>query len=495
VALAALLLASKLDTAIHLPPAALGDAFIRVTPSEIVIPVLTALGVWAKRLILVGVVVVTLLAAAEIAVRTARDGSVRRVPAAGCFAALLLLEYLLQPPVTSSHAVGVAAALAAGVAFGAALGLLGTRRAASPLLATDEPRRARGTRRELIFDGAVLGLTLAGGLGAARAIGGGVGEAVLACGAGARRVAVPPDPRFPRIAGLPTRLTTADDHYVVDINLNKPALGAGRWSLEVDGLVAAPLRLRLADLTCDFPVREEVSVLTCIDNQVGGHLVGSSSWRGVGLADVLAAAHVRAPEDAAVVLRGADGYVAEIPLRDALHPSALLAFAQDGRPLTRSHGAPCRLRVPAFYGVKNVKWITSIEIVEQAEEDYWTSRGWDRFPRVRMSARIDVAGEDGSARAGVTTWIAGVAWAGTPGVERVEVTTDGGETWREAQLEAPAGEASWRRWAFRWTPPAAGRATVGCRAVDGDGVPQDRRERVAFPGGSSGYHLSDVYVS
>jgi DMSO/TMAO reductase YedYZ molybdopterin-dependent catalytic subunit len=204
---------------------------------------------------------------------------------------------------------------------------------------------------------------------------------------------------------------------------------------------------------------------------------------------------VRAPDDAAVVLRGADDYVAEIPLRDALHPSALLAFVQDGRPLTRSHGAPCRLRLPAFYGVKNVKWITSIEIVERPEEDYWTSRGWDRYPRVRMSARIDVAGDDESARVGVPTWIAGVAWAGVPGVDRVEVSTDGGERWRPAQLEAPAGAASWRRWALRWTPRATGRVTVACRTVDGVGVPQDERDRVAFPGGSSGYHLRDVYVA
>jgi DMSO/TMAO reductase YedYZ molybdopterin-dependent catalytic subunit len=196
-----------------------------------------------------------------------------------------------------------------------------------------------------------------------------------------------------------------------------------------------------------------------------------------------------------VVLRGADGYVAEIPLRDALDPSALLAFAQDGRPLTRSHGAPCRLRVPAFYGVKNVKWITSIEVVYDPEEDYWTARGWARYPRVRTSARVDVAGEDGSARAGVPTWIAGVAWAGIHGIERVEVTTDGGATWRPAQLEAPAGEDAWRRWAIRWTPRAAGRAPVGCRAVDGRGVAQEERERLAFPSGSSGYHLTDVYVS
>jgi DMSO/TMAO reductase YedYZ molybdopterin-dependent catalytic subunit len=491
VVLAALWIASTLEPDIHLPPAALGDAFIRITPSEIVIPVLTALGAWAKRLILVGVVAVTLLAAAELAVRTARDGSPRRVLAGAGFAALLLLEYLLHPPVTSSRAVGIAAALAAGIAFGAALGFLGSRRPARPVPATDEPQSARGTRRDLI----VLGATLAGGLGVARAIGGGAGDTSLPCGAGARRAAVPPDRRFPRIAGLPARLTSAEDHYVVDINLNKPAIGAQRWSLEVGGLVGAPLRLRLADLACDFAVHEEVSVLTCIDNQVGGHLVGSSSWRGVRLADVLAAADVRAPDGAAVVLRAADGYDAEIPLRDALHPSALLAFAQDGRPLTRSHGAPCRLRVPAFYGVKNVKWITSVEVVEHPKEDYWTSREWARYPRVRIGARIDVAGEDGSARAGTATWIAGVAWGGVPGVERVEVTTDGGETWRPARSEAPAGESSWRRWAFRWTPPAAGRVTVGCRAVDGEGQLQDERERVAFPSGSSGYHLRDVYVS
>lgn len=203
----------------------------------------------------------------------------------------------------------------------------------------------------------------------------------------------------------------------MDIDIVDPVVEASYWSLSVGGLVEESLELSFADLQRRFRLVEEHSVLTCISNPVGGDLVGSSSWTGVRLGEVLSSAGVR---DSAsdVVFRCADGYSDSIPLLAAFDPSAILAIAQNGRPLTQEHGFPCRLRAPAVYGVKNAKWVEEIEVTGQDYLGYWEERGWSDVANVRTQSRIDTV--ESEPRVGQPTWIAGVAWAGARGVNSVE---------------------------------------------------------------------------
>jgi len=152
--------------------------------------------------------------------------------------------------------------------------------------------------------------------------------------------------RLPAIAGRPAEVTPAAEHYVVDIDLVDPALDARDWALEIGGEVDRPLRLGVEALQRTFTLVEQISVLTCISNEVGGPLVGSSRWTGVRLADLLQRAEVRPGADA-IVFRCADGYTSALRLEQARSAEVLVAIAQDGRPLTSAHGFPCRLRVPA----------------------------------------------------------------------------------------------------------------------------------------------------
>jgi hypothetical protein len=92
-------------------------------------------------------------------------------------------------------------------------------------------------------------------------------------------------------------------------------------------------------------------------------------------------------------------------------------------------------------------------------------------------------------------WIAGIAWAGDRGIDRVEVTTDGGETWSEARLKPPAAADAWTLWAYRWTPERAGESTVAVRATDGDGNTQPAAAADPHPSGATGYHTRVVRVS
>ena len=195
------------------------------------------------------------------------------------------------------------------------------------------------------------------------------------------------------------------------------------------------------------------------------------------------------------VARAADGYSDSIPLEVARDPSVILAVSQNRRPLTREHGFPCRLRVPPIYGMKNVKWIESLEVVGADYEGYWQQRGWSDTAVVRTQSRIDVAGVDGSARTGEATWIAGVAWAGDRGVQRVEVSTDGGDTWAEARLRDAIGPLSWRQWVLEWTPERAGAAVIVCRATDGTGATQTEHNAPPHPAGATGWHHVEVTVT
>jgi len=289
---------------------------------------------------------------------------------------------------------------------------------------------------------------------------------------------------FPRISGRPPEVTPAADHYVVDIDLLDPSLDVKDWMLELDGEVARPLQVGVEALQRDFELVEEVSVLTCISNEVGGPLVGSSRWTGVRLADLLQRAGVK-PGAGEVVFRCADGYTSALTLAQARSPDVLLAIAQDGRPLLPVHGFPCRLRVPALYGMKNPKWLERIELRRTPFVAYWVQRGWSDRAVVRTMARIDVSPD---ARVGQPTWIAGVAWAGDRGVSAVEVSLDAGRSWRRARLQTPLSPLGWTQWAYRFVPGRPGVQSVQCRATDGFGRVQDATTRAPHPSGASGYH-------
>lgn len=212
---------------------------------------------------------------------------------------------------------------------------------------------------------------------------------------------------------------------------------------------------------------------------------GGARWRGLfdaGLQE----------EAVDVVFRCADGYSDSIPVTAALDPSVILAIAQNGRPLTREHGFPCRVRAPEVYGMKNAKWVKEIEVVGSDYNGYWEQRGWSDVAAVRTESRIDTAG---SPTIGQRTWIAGVAWAGTRGISRVDVSVDGGDRWVQTMMHRPLSPLGWTQWAYRWTPGEPGTYRITCRAVDGEGRLQDRTESPPHPSGASGYHEITVDVA
>lgn len=291
---------------------------------------------------------------------------------------------------------------------------------------------------------------------------------------------------FPEIDGLALEITPTHDFYVVSKNAFDPQVDSKSWRLVVAGMVENPLSLSYDEISA-LPSVEQYATLACISNEVGGDLIGNALWRGVRLGDILKQAKLK-PGVVDVVLRARDDYTDSIPLDRAMTDGTLLVYAMNGEPLTSEHGFPLRLLVPGIYGMKNVKWITRIEAVDFDFKGYWQRRGWDDRAEYKTLSRIDAPA--GSSTREVT--IAGIAFAGDRGISKVEVSSDGGRTWEQAEFKPGLSPYTWVLWQRQWTPENPGKHLVVVRATDGRGAVQRSQLAPPAPSGSSGYHAVTV---
>lgn len=292
-----------------------------------------------------------------------------------------------------------------------------------------------------------------------------------------------------RVVGLSPRITPTEDHYQISKNLFPPNVRERAWSLRIVGQVERELELSLADLRA-LPSVTRPSTLMCVSNTVGGDLIGTSEWTGVRLADLLEAAGVQ-PGANELVLRAADNYSDSFPLEDALREGTIVAYLQNGEPLTAAHGFPARVLVPGIYGMKNVKWVQEIELTDEDHLGYWQVRGWSDVATVKTMSRIDTERatrlDDGRVAVG------GIAYAGLRGVAGVEVSIDEGATWRPAQVEPAPNDLSWVRW-IALLETGAGRVDLRVRAIEPDGTVQTDERSRPLPDGADGHHQVRVDV-
>nr|MBA2294653.1 molybdopterin-dependent oxidoreductase [Actinomycetota bacterium] len=301
----------------------------------------------------------------------------------------------------------------------------------------------------------------------------------------ARRAPAAPAGAALDIPGLTPLYVPNDDFYRIDTALIVPQVDPDDWSLEVKGMVERPFTLTYAELLA-LPQIEADVTLSCVSNEIGGDLAGNARWQGVLLADLLQRAGVRSGATQ-VLGRSVDGFTAGFPTEVALDGrDAMVAIAMNGVPLPASHGFPARLVVPGLYGyVSATKWLAAIELTRFDEVDgYWIPRGWSKEGPIKTQSRIDVASRE---------VIAGVAWAPTRGIERVEVRVDE-RPWQEATLAAPLNDDTWRQWFMPWdaTP---GQYVIAVRATDGTGATQTAERTDVAPNGASGHHTIRVEIS
>jgi DMSO/TMAO reductase YedYZ molybdopterin-dependent catalytic subunit len=268
----------------------------------------------------------------------------------------------------------------------------------------------------------------------------------------------------------------SDNFYQVDIANVDPDPAREDWSLRIHGAVGSETTYDFADVEAMDHDHRFVS-LRCVGEQLNGRKLDTAVWTGVPLAELLDPADL---DGEYVMLRAADGFYEEFPV-EALE-DGFLAVGMNGRPLPRGHGAPARALIPGHWGEINVKWLTEIEILDEPATGYWEERGWHGTGPVNTVAKLWATNRLGDGRVEV----AGPAYAGTRGIRTVEVSTDGGDSWTEADLSDPLpGEDVWRQWAHRYE--ADGSHEVVVRAVDGTGTVQPEDESDAFPSGPSGW--------
>jgi len=301
----------------------------------------------------------------------------------------------------------------------------------------------------------------------------------------------------------PTELFYIRSHFLT------PKLDRASYQLRIDGAVRHPFTLSYEELR-NMRSETRVATLECAGNgrvflvpQVQGAqwelgAVSNAEWTGVPLRALLERAEL-AEDVCEIALEGADrgtpkeeplppgpiSYVWSVPLAKAMQSEVLVAYAMNGRDLSRDHGFPIRAIVPGHYGMASVKWLTRIEAVREpfrgywqtTDYAYWASKGGEPVRRalgeMKLKSQIARPRVYETLPANRIYTICGAAWAGETDVIGIAVSTDGGQTWAEADFVDPVRRHAWRRWRFDWlTPKKAGEYTLLARAKDANGVLQ-----------------------
>jgi DMSO/TMAO reductase YedYZ molybdopterin-dependent catalytic subunit len=413
-----------------------------------------------------------------------------------CIAAVLFAGVTLAANRVAEHTeTRIAGALAGGVlAFGLSFALvrapvvaLGAGVPVAVVTGVGSPRDAVPTvddsrRRAIGAVGSTAGLLVAAaGVGALRSGGGNLADAPGTDDAEERRQQADAAALAVESADLPGLVSEIDNFYNVDITEFEPELTADEWSLTISGETnGESLTVEYDDLT-ERSVEHRFVTLRCVGEDINDKKLDTAIWTGTPLRPLLEEVDPGG-QCGCAVLRGEDDYFVEYPT-DVLE-QGFLAWGMNGKELPPQHGHPVRILIPGHWGETNVKWLREIELIDEEVDGYWEQRGWEGTGTVKTVAKLWDEGittlDDGRIE------LAGHAYAGTRGVQAVEVSTDGGATWIGAELSDPLpGDDVWRQYRHVFEP--SGEHEVVVRAIDGNGDVQPREETDPFPTGSSGW--------
>ncbi|HET8722551.1 MAG TPA: sulfite dehydrogenase [Nitrospira sp.] len=293
-----------------------------------------------------------------------------------------------------------------------------------------------------------------------------------------------------------------------------PVIDPSAHRLLLHGLVARPLFFTIDDLH-RFPSVSRLAFIECSGNSREGWgavqdrtvqdvhgLTSTSEWTGVKLAALLDAAGVK-PEASWVLAEGADAaaLTRSVPLTEEVLSEAIVCYGQNGEALRPEQGYPLRLLVPGFEGNINIKWLRRLKVGVAPFMTRWeTSKYTDLLPDGRayqfslvMEAKSVITSPSGRQRLrpGFQE-IRGLAWSGRGRVTGVDVSVDGGRTWRPAELQEPVLPKCHTRFRLSWN--WNGQETIlQSRCADQTGYRQPSRDAlIKVRGLHSVYHYNGI---
>lgn len=294
-----------------------------------------------------------------------------------------------------------------------------------------------------------------------------------------------------------------------------PAIDPDQHRLVIHGLVDRPLVLTMNDLL-RFPSVSRVHFLECSGNtaswtagnpkwtvQDSHGLLSCSEWTGVLLSTLLAEVGLQ-PSASWILAEGADAAAMSrsIPLELALD-GAILAYAQNGERLRPEQGYPLRLFLPGTEGNMSIKWLRRLKVGDQPfQSREETSKYTDLMPdgsarqfTFAMEAKSVITSPSGGHQLKNPGFyeIRGYAWSGRGTIAKVDVSIDGGKSWRAAQIEGPVLPKCLTRFTLPWDWDG-GPTLLQSRAVDSTGYVQPLKQQlVDVRGVNSNYHFNGVY--
>jgi len=283
-----------------------------------------------------------------------------------------------------------------------------------------------------------------------------------------------------------------------------PQIDPQRHELLIHGLVERPLVFTMKDLR-RFPSVSEIRFIECAGNTGSDHagrpgadpqrshgLVSCSEWTGVPLKTLLAEAGVKT-KASWLVVEGADAsrLARSLPLTKALD-DVLVAYGQNGEALRPEQGYPLRLLVPGWEGNINIKWLGRIQLVDQpymtrdeaaSYTDFMPDGKARWFTFVMEAKSVITRPAGGQVLDGPGFYeITGMAWSGRGSITRVEVSTDEGKSWQDAELNTPVLPKAMTRFSLPWRWDG-GETSLQSRCTDDTGYTQPTRaELVAVRG-------------
>lgn len=296
----------------------------------------------------------------------------------------------------------------------------------------------------------------------------------------------------PKLDDLVRSWITPTDKFYIRSHAPNPKLDADTFQLSVEGMVDKPFKITLKQLQNEFKKQSVIATMTCAGNRRSEHslvkkvggvpwqsgAIGNAQWGGARLSDLLKKAGVKSGAKH-VSFEGVDEierssgiipFGASIPLKKAMAdsdsmPGALVCYEMNKEPLSPDHGFPMRTVVPGFIGARSVKWLGKIIVSDRPSTNHYvatayklvtesTPENWAAAPPIEnfaINSVICTPARGASIKAGkvtVTGYALPPGFAGRT-IQKLEISTDDGNTWTTAKFKSKPVPFCWRLWSAK----------------------------------------------